>query len=491
MLLLAAGTGLMAVRLPATVVPLALLALLVWLPWVGLWATRWRWAVGALILFLPFAGALSLALSDLPWAVLLKDLLFVLPAYVGFVAAAPWQHGEDRAVPASVLAGVAFLGLITVIQAARTAVESPQVALIGLKVWPLYVPLIFLPRYMIRTRRHSDFWLRTIVATAGVPAAVGVTQAILIYAGYADVVYGMYGENAAKVTQNFVDLGVTEDFTVRRIPSTFSFVGQYYSFLFCIFPLTMALWFGDSSPAWRRIGVMSTVLIAVAGVTSGARGFLIWMPAQVITMLLLSRKWKIALGATPLVAGLLLLANARVAGSVSAILSLAWDYVFRVTYLQFEAVGGGWVLGHGLGTNTGAARYVMGDDVQIGAGVEVWYAKQLYELGIVGLLATVALWFALLRGAFRASRDLQQSALRFAAAGLLTFFITAVGNLLKAPFIDLDPMNVYFWLFAGWLLALPSVDRHHHALRSRGKLSPVASTVETWQRPGGDQQSAP
>ncbi len=48
--------------------------------------------------------------------------------------------------------------------------------------------------------------------------------------------------------------------------------------------------------------------------------------------------------------------------------------------------------------------------------------------------------------------------MRPCAAPLLAFFIAVALISFKGWLIDLDPLNVYFWVFAGALARLPSLD---------------------------------
>jgi hypothetical protein len=41
------------------------------------------------------------------------------------------------------------------------------------------------------------------------------------------------------------------------------------------------------------------------------------------------------------------------------------------------------------------------------------------------------------------------------AQALLAFLIVAIVNEWKGSYLDIDPLNVYFWLFAGVLLRTP------------------------------------
>jgi hypothetical protein len=59
----------------------------------------------------------------------------------------------------------------------------------------------------------------------------------------------------------------------------------------------------------------------------------------------------------------------------------------------------------------------------------------------------------------RILRRLRDPGLHASAAALLAFLIVAMLYSFKTWLLDLDPVNVYFWLFAGVLTCLPALDR--------------------------------
>ena len=97
---------------------------------------------------------------------------------------------------------------------------------------------------------------------------------------------------------------------------------------------------------------------------------------------------------------------------------------------------------------------------------ESWWVKVILELGVPGLLLFAALLGWLVVRAYRAHRAVRDPRLIAVSAALLGFVIWVVLYLTKGPAIDLDPVNVYFWLFAGVLLRLPTFSRE-----------PIAATV--------------
>jgi O-antigen ligase len=110
-------------------------------------------------------------------------------------------------------------------------------------------------------------------------------------------------------------------------------------------------------------------------------------------------------------------------------------------------------LGLGTGMNTGPARYAF-DDPESFIAVENYYAKAVYELGIPGLFVVAAMFLAIITYGYDVHRQIRDKELRSVSAALLAFIITMTINSFKGWLLDLDPINVYFWLFAGLLFKL-------------------------------------
>jgi O-antigen ligase len=140
------------------------------------------------------------------------------------------------------------------------------------------------------------------------------------------------------------------------------------------------------------------------------------------------------------------------------IAGLFQDYAVGAAYGGLvESLTTSW-FGHGTGTNTGSARYAL-ERPEFFRAIENYYAKAAYELGALGLLLLVAVFVALLVLGSRILRRLRDPGLHASAAALLAFLIVAMLYSFKTWLLDLDPVNVYFWLFAGVLTCLPALDR--------------------------------
>jgi hypothetical protein len=115
-------------------------------------------------------------------------------------------------------------------------------------------------------------------------------------------------------------------------------------------------------------------------------------------------------------------------------------------------------LGMGTGTNTGAARYALADPDAF-KGIENYYGKAAYELGMPGLLVVAGLFLTIIFLSLKARRTMVAPDLRCGANALLAFLVAIFLSSFKGWQIDLDPVNVYYWLFAGVLLKLPVLEK--------------------------------
>ena len=253
---------------------------------VGVW--RWRWSVYALLVYLPFSGIPILAAvargGDRAAALLAKDFLFVLPAYVGF---AVWalRRRERPALPAVPLTLLALLALVVVVQ----ALNPPNflAALIGTKVWLFYVPLVALGYHLVDTRRRLIDVLGLMTLVALVPAAIGIAQGVLLIRGHADLALRLYGDAAAAATQQFTRFEFAGGGTLHRVPSTFSYVSQYYMFVAAMLVVSYAWWRASHR---RVLGATVWIVLLGAAFLSGQRGAFVFVPLLVALLLASSVK---------------------------------------------------------------------------------------------------------------------------------------------------------------------------------------------------------
>lgn len=416
----------------------------------------WRWSIVGLLAFLPFSGIPSvLTYPHTEAAVLAKDLLFVLPAYLGFVLDRWRREWTFDGAPLLPIGLLAFLVLIEFVP----QLFNPLVPLIGAKVWLMYIPLMFLGYYLVSGKAQLINLLRLMSLVAVVPAAVGIFEAVLLYTGHSATVYAFYGPAAAAVTQNFADLSYGNGLHLLRVPSTFSFVAQYFDFLSAMTVVGVAWWRLSSS----RLALAVTILLLLASLTSGSRAAFVLTPLLLLLVAFLGGRR----GGVGIVAFLFVVAFASALFVTSQSLGV-FSYAADTGSAEFAQ---GFIAGipaavqhspFGLGTGaaTGASRYGLN-----GASVstpdltfsESYWVKAILELGIPGLLILVVLFGWVVGRGFQQRRLIDDSAIRAVAGAFIAFLVWVLIYMTKGYEIDFDPINVYFWLFAGIMFRLPNL----------------------------------
>ena len=201
----------------------------------------WRLSVFLALAYLPVEGLLWVALyPHTAPAALAKDFLFVIPAYIGFFY---WCMKSKRnfVFPGFPLLAVVLLAGLVIVEIFNPLLEPLLVGLVGAKVWLFYIPMAFLGYHLIRNRSDLDRLLNVMCLVAIIPAVVGIAEAVLYYTGHSNFVYSLYGSAASAATQGFAAISVGgADF--RRVPSTFSFVAQYYIFMTSMVAFGYAWW---------------------------------------------------------------------------------------------------------------------------------------------------------------------------------------------------------------------------------------------------------
>ena len=437
--------------------------------------SRWRWPLYALLVYLPVSGVAVLAAypgrTDRAVAILAKDFVFVIPAYVLFLGffilrkTRFWFRGAPL-----VLFGL--LALIVVIQAFNPKLPNHLVGLIGIKVWLFYIPLFFLGYHLVQNRQQLFRVLGLMSLVAIVPAVIGLVEVILYYTGHAQTVYDAYGASAKPATQGFTTFVLSNGCTIRRVPSTFSFFYQYYLFGAAMVAVSFAWWRG-SRPAGKQLwaGGVVFLLIFVAAMFSGVRLGFVVIPLLVAAIILLALRSANRLPWVAVAAGVACLAIAG--GTAAGYCGLAAHLTSTTSEETHtlgpksvsEAVHKTW-LGLGAGSDSTAARYAF-PNVQLQTSVgnvqESWYVKTYLELGVFGLAIVLALLGTIVYRASRVHIRLRDPRLKMVSAAILALMGWVLIYSLKAQYFDLDPINIYFWLFAGILMGLPRLERREAA----------------------------
>jgi len=293
-------------------------------------------------------------------------------------------------------------------------------------------------------------------------------QAVLVYSGNEDLVYGLYGSAAGLVTQGYARFEGAGGQGLVRIASTFSFPMQYLCFLITLLPVYYSLW----RITGRTVYVWALSITVVAATLSGLRSAFVLLPAYFL--LILTFEGNIQRLAKPLAVIAILLPFAFISlvwllgSSTDTLTGFIRDVVATyagtdegIVISEFRRVSEATWFGVGTGMSTGPARYAtLVTDATLDSdlmGIESFYAKCMLEIGIPGLVLVLLIFVKIVLRGYAGFLHLRSTILRPVAASLLSTILLICVYLLKGSFIDYDPLNVYFWIFAGILMKLPTL----------------------------------
>jgi hypothetical protein len=419
----------------------------------------WRSGFDLLMVYVPFGGAVTLALNLWQPSLLFKDILLILPTYVGFAGELILRKHWLRGFPRSITYLMLCLFALAVLQTENPGVANKMMALIGLKVWLFYVPMAFVTYTYLDSRNKLQNLCRLLVLLSFVPVGISAVQLHLVNTiGYRAAMDASYGEVAAQTTQLFAAWQI-EAGSLERIPSIFTFAAQFFGFCLSMLVPSYIVWRTDKSRGWRWIGCLSFLASAGASFISGVRAAFVFTPIIVMLTFALDRGLKglvKGIGLSLLVAFVVLpgLLGIPIADMYRLVGQLFANYGRDLAYGGLLQALQAAPLGMGTGTNTGAARYAFNDPSAF-VGIENYYAKALYELGLPGFVIIAGLFAAIIIVGFRVRAGARLAECRCWASALLAFFIVIFLNSFKGWLLDLDPVNVYYWVFCGLLLKLP------------------------------------
>jgi len=404
----------------------------------------WRRGVIALLVVLPFAG-LPVFVAGTP-GLAFRDLAVVAPLYIAFAMA--MLRSDEPLLPPLGLALPALT--IFAMLAAAQVVRAPSlsVGVLGLKVWLAYMPMLAIGYHYVRRAQDMDRVLAMTALLGLVPAALALaewfTSARTGSFGPFAHIYG--AGNSAPPILVFGD----GDHLVKiaRIPSTFTSGSSFYLFAVVAYAAALSQLLRHGGRSWFAC----TVVLAAGAMASGNRAAYAMVPLLTLGSLALAGVRPSKFAAAGAAAGAMVVVLAALGGNPLLVAKLLPEHLYVTASTGWHEMRSSFLLfGHGTGWDTNAAlRYGDTDQRRY---IENWYAKASLELGILGLVSITVALAAIVMRALAPLRRLDAGTRQLAAPVAVLLAATAVA-LFKGPYIDLDPMNVYFWLFAGMLLGL-------------------------------------
>ncbi|MEH1911529.1 MAG: hormogonium polysaccharide biosynthesis protein HpsL [Nostoc sp.] len=443
-----------------------------------------RQALYAFIIYVPIGGTITYYLGNSPILQLAKDAFYV-PALIGL-----WQTCRKQGLPLIIPQGIKIPLYIVLGCSLLTLLfinggqqfNPPSVGLLekgekeiplgmgilGLKVFLGYVPLIGCAYYLIRDKRDFLFLSRLQIVLILICCVLGFIQYLLLLTGVCQGTRGLEG-NALFVTSLEARcyfggaLLYSPDEGVIRLPGTFVAPWQWAWFLISSTFFTFATGFTDPSPIWRLVGLGSLVAVFINALISGQRIALALVPICFGILLLLTgqignlkRFIPIGVGLA-LILGIAIVSNPVLVQERTESFTGRWeasppqDFIVQQFEENWKNVDG--PLGSGLGRATNSARALGRTKL-----VETYYPKVLFEVGIIGVLAFLGLVTSLTIIGFKTYRSIKNRNFRSYGAALWVFILFISYNTYYYP-LDVDPVAVYYWFFAGVLFKLPELDK--------------------------------
>jgi hypothetical protein len=462
-----------------------------------------RQAFYAFIIYVPFGGTITYYIGNSPILQLAKDAFYV-PALIGL-----WQSCRQQGIdlipikpirqPLFILIGLCLLTLVFINGGQQlnppiaefgvpAAKDLPiGVGILGIKAFLGYIPLIGCAYYLMRDKRDFLLFSRLQVALILICCILGFIQYLLLLTGICEGTRDAEGAALFKATLEARcyfggSLVYSPSQGMIRLPGTFVAPWQWAWFLISSTFFTFATGFTDASIIWRLLSLGSLAMVFVNAVISGQRIALALVPTCFVILLFLTgqianlkRFIPIGIGLV-LILGIAMVTNPTVVEERLNSFTSRWEasppHAFIVD--QFEE---NWntvdtPIGSGLGRATNSAR-AMGKTKL----VETYYPKVLYEIGIVGVLAFLALVTSMTIAGFKAYRSIKKRSFRSYGATLWVFILFISYNTYYYP-LDVDPVAVYYWFAAGVLFKLPVLDK-----QEREEAEPQLTTKKKSRQP--------
>jgi hypothetical protein len=455
-----------------------------------------RKALWLFLIYMPFGGTITYAIGSNALLQLAKDG-FYIPALLGLIRECQ-QKRKPILIPKALISPLGILlalCLLTLLfvngsQAMLPACDrliGPErgspcndgqpllMGILGLKVFLGYIPLIFCAYYLLRSKKELTFASRLHTTLAIACCALGFIQYMLLVTGACQGTDHLSGEALFRATIDarcFVggSLVYSPSQGVQRLPGTFVAPWQWAWFLIANTFFTFATAFGDPSPLWRISGLVGMAAVFINAVISGQRIALALVPLITIILLILTGQIANLKRFIPIGAGLGALLGAAAVAYPDVVQERIDSFVSRweasppheFILHQFEFTWGrleGSPIGLGLGRATNSAR-VFGETTL----VETWFPKIMHEVGPIGLAAFLAVVTTLTILTFKAYRSVRDRNFRSMGASYWVFILFISYQTYYYP-LDVDPVAVYFWFFAGAILRLPEIDKQERAKR--------------------------
>jgi hypothetical protein len=442
---------------------------------------RWRRGVYLFLIWLTFEDLVRKYSANSMLIYFTKDALVCI-AIAGFLVAL--ARRETRTFrPPFLVPFLCFTGL-GLVQVFNPRSTSLFYGMMGIKLYFLYVPLMFLSYALIDSEAELKRFFRVTLGAGAVVALVGIIQGV----GYKNFL------NPAQLAPELEALGhltrvtYTTGELLNAPPSVFVSQGRFATYLVLLFIFALAMiGYQILRREQGKLAYLVLTLASVALFLSGSRGALLY---ALMTLLVLGAGFLWGAKSQFLARARLIRAIRRSLVALAVGVALVawlfpramqgwWGFYYETLWpnsphyqlagrvgpypwnnfvLAFQYPG--WKTGYGIGTASLGAQYVtsvLKQPASATPGVENGFGSMMLELGILGPILWVWWGVALLVSSWKALRRLKDTALFPVGCAIVWYifwllFPQTWGSI--AAYQNFV-MNAYLWVLVGILFRLP------------------------------------
>lgn len=373
-----------------------------------------------------------------------------------------------------------------VIQMFNPASTSIFYGLLGMKVYFLYIPLMFVGHSLIESELDLRKFFSFNMVLFLIVAALGIAQSVL----------GPKFLNPTVIQEDIRELSTLyriapiSGLVAYRPNGVFVSAGRFENFL--VVSWIVALGFGGylllRSRRGRTLAFLAIAIIGVASIMSASRGVFMWNASSALIIgaaFLWGAPWRQGearrilrvIQRTLLFVGLAIVIMMsffpdKIASRFaiysetlspdspsSELAHRARDYPLKNFLMAFES--GRWPYGYGIGTCTLGIQYVTRilHATPMSVGVESGYGQLIVELGILGLLLWIFLSIAVSVSAWKIAARLRGTPWFPLGFVIFWYAFLLLGPKAYISFISYQDylMNSYLWILLGILFRLPQM----------------------------------
>ncbi len=400
------------------------------------------------IFFLPYLGFIQLKISSHTiLAPLIHDLIFIIPLTISFLF-----YGKFYKISKSLKISLIIFISILFVQLINPWGPTFLAKLVGLKVWLFYFLLIPLGMEFLETKNDLKKLCNFFSICSILPFIIGIIQFSLCQAfgSSMEVMTHFYSDFdiAKSATQTFTKFSYG-NINLYRVPSTFSFVGQYNNFIIISFiPIITSIILGETAKE-KNFYKFVLFLAILAALTSGTRGNFFYLGIFFVFFFISYKKMVLKDSILVLIVLAIFFYIIYVYFPIiKDITDLGSNYIFSYFFKDIFSIINNNIFGNGLGSGTNAARYVISEDVKLLH--EGYYIKSIFELGLLGLISVLILFSSINSTILKSKEDSKHLEESIFCILVHSFFILIIFfNLKGTSLFDNYPSNLLFLFFLG------------------------------------------